>query len=452
MRRAADRGFWVPLLLAAVSAVFFWKVLFLGRAIGGLDVIDYFAPYRQYAQQAIDSGQLPLWNPDIFGGVPFLANIQSALFYPPTGLFYVLDEPWAYTANLVIHAFLAALFTYLFLRQSVHLGRCGALSGAIIFAFGGFMGGQSGHLNQFSAATWLPALLLCWDKAAARRLGYVLLGGLVVTLQFLAGHSQESYLMLVAMAFYAASTTILDIRREGWAHLPVRGLTFVVMLALGGGLAAIQLVPTSELTSWSIRANGLSYADATTFSLKPTMLLEALLPPFANRALLLEPGGTEFLGYAGAVGLVLAAAGLVYGRRRHAMIFGLLAAGAVLLAFGKENPAFPLLFKIVPGFNLFRVPARWLFLASFGVAVLAGAGADALGGVAPARDWRPLAIILGGCGALAAAMSWSQALPPRTTTAFWIVFGLLGVLVAFFALTLNRRRSPAVTPRRPPPG
>src|SRR5579864_3514479 len=89
------RALWAPVALAALVAAFFWKMLFLGRTIGGLDVLDYFYPYRVYARDAIQGGRLPLWNPDIFGGVPFLANIQAALFYPLSVLFYVFSEPTA---------------------------------------------------------------------------------------------------------------------------------------------------------------------------------------------------------------------------------------------------------------------------------------------------------------------------------------------------------------------
>src|SRR5439155_21935953 len=133
-----------------------------------------------------------------------------------------------------------------------------------------------------------------------------------------------------------------------------------LILALGAALAAVQLAPTFELTSWSIRANGLSYQEATTFSLKGPMLLNALLPPFNNRALLLEPGGTEFLGYTSVSGVVLALAALAYARRRHTVFFLGLAALALFLALCQQNPLYPTRFRIVPRLSQFRVPTRWL--------------------------------------------------------------------------------------------
>jgi len=426
-------------VLLALVAAFFWKILFLGRAIGGLDVLEYFYPYRAYAQQAIDSGRLPLWNPDHFGGAPFLANIQNAIFYPPTSLFYLLDFPTAYTWSVVLHVFLGGLFAYLFARQSLGLGRPGALLAAVAFSFGGFLGGQMGHLNQLSAAIWLPALLLCWDKASTGRLLYVLLGALVVALQFLAGHSQESYLMLVALLLYGAYGSLIGVRRRGPSVLPLNALAMAVFLALGAALAAVQLVPTLELASWSIRANGLSYQEAVTFSVKGTMLLNALLPPFANRSLLQEPGGTEFMGYISVTGLVLALVALMYARRRRAIFFVVLAALALFFALGQQNPLYPALFRLVPGFNLFRVPARWLFLYSFAAAMLAGLGTDALLTDGVKRNWRSLAaavVLLAACGA---AVARSQALPPLMTRLSWLAFGAAGLGLVGGALYLSGR-------------
>ena len=426
---------------------FFWKILVLGRAIGGLDVLEYFFPYRAYAQQAIDAGRLPLWNPDHFGGAPFLANIQNAVFYPLTALFYVLSFPTAYTWSVALHVFLGGMFTYLFARQSLRAGRPAALIGALAFAFGGFVGGQMGHLNQLSAAVWLPALLLCWDKAIQGRLLYVVLGALAVGIQFLAGHSQESYLMLVALLLYAAYGALISLRRGGWGTVPGHALAMAVVLALGVGLAAVQLVPTTELTLWSIRADGLTYDAATTFSLPGTMLLNALLPPFGNRAMLLEPGGTELLGYISVTGLVLALAALAYSRRRQTYFFAALAALALFLALGKQNPLYPALFKLVPGFNLLRVPARWLFLYDFGAAMLAVLGAEALLEEVSKRSWRPLAVLAVVVAAFGAAFARLENLPPLSTRLAWAGFGMVGLAMAFGAVYLSARGSRRIVQR-----
>ncbi|MBN1935646.1 MAG: YfhO family protein [Anaerolineae bacterium] len=56
----------------------------------------------------------------------------------------------------------------------------------------------------------------------------------------------------------------------------------------------------------------------------------------------------------------------------------ILAGLGVFLAVGGYNPLYWVLYKLVPGFGLFRVPARWLFLYAFGAAMLSGVGLQRL--------------------------------------------------------------------------
>jgi hypothetical protein len=168
----------------------------------------------------------------------------------------------------------------------------------------------------------------------------------------------------------------------------------VIMSAVGAILSAGQLIPTIELAQLSVRSGGLPYQEAASFSLKPSLIFKAVLPP-----LLWELPFSEFVAYVGLVGLGMAGAGAWYVRPREAEpaldetrgrcgIYGrtalVLALLGIFLAFGAYNPLYYLLYRLVPGFDLFRVPARWLMLYAFGMAVLAGIGADKL---LRARRW-----------------------------------------------------------------
>ncbi len=73
------------------------------------------------------------------------------------------------------------------------------------------------------------------------------------------------------------------------------------------------------------------------------------------------------------------------------MVALILAVLGVFLAFGLYNPAYYLLYKLVPGISLFRAPARWLFLYTFGAAILAGVGLEALGRF---KRWKGLVVLL----------------------------------------------------------
>ena len=77
------------LLLTAFVTAFFWKALLTDRVLAGYDLSTYFYPYRQYAALTLRQANLPLWNPYLFQGAPFLANQQTAVLYPPN-LLYLL--------------------------------------------------------------------------------------------------------------------------------------------------------------------------------------------------------------------------------------------------------------------------------------------------------------------------------------------------------------------------
>ena len=161
-------------------------------------------------------------------------------------------------------------------------------------------------------------------------------------------------------------------------------------------LAAAQLLPTLELNSLGLRTGGLPYRQAVSFSLRPRLLAQSLLPPFGRGldAAFGSEGYAEFVGYVGIAALVLAGVGLSLLWRRNAEMkrppwnvqrATLLAASGFLLALGAYNPLYYLLWRVIPGFDLVRAPARWLELYALGVAALAAFGLDALGSTTEIR-------------------------------------------------------------------
>jgi hypothetical protein len=114
--RAAARGLSPDALAAGgllvATLAFYYPLVFLGRALGDYDALVYFFPQRAYLAESLRQGRIPLWDPDIFLGAPFLANPQTAVLYPPSWLFLIGPVHAIYTLQLVLHGFLAAVFTY----------------------------------------------------------------------------------------------------------------------------------------------------------------------------------------------------------------------------------------------------------------------------------------------------------------------------------------------------
>src|SRR6266571_4092837 len=166
MVRLGKRADWLAALaLIALDLLAYGQLLDPSRTLTDYDAFVYFYPLRAYAAAAFQSGRLPLWNPSSFLGTPFIANPQTAFFYPFTTLFFWLPVPQAYGINLVLHVLLAGLGFYAFGRITLRGSPIAALVGATAFMLSGVLSGQYGHLNQISAVAWLPLIVVAADRA-----------------------------------------------------------------------------------------------------------------------------------------------------------------------------------------------------------------------------------------------------------------------------------------------
>ena len=359
------------------------------------------------------------------------------LFYPLNLLLLGLAERGQHIPHLVlqyhhlVHYALAGIFTYLYARQ-LGLGRfAGSISG-IAFMFSGFMLAHVTHWTMIDTFAWLPAILACLVRAdVSQRLRWGSLGGLAMGMAFLAGHPQLFY--HIGLATVALGFTLV-LRRAG-AGEPWRRRALILLLVplVALGVSAVQLVPSWAVALASNRA-ALGYDWKTTGSLAPAYLTQAvlpwgLLPPESSR-----PTSSEFHLYPGILTLVLAIHALA---RRWDWRVGFHAAvgfGALLLAFGDEYGLYRPAYDLLPGLAFFRIPARFVGLVGFTVAVLAGIGAEAVvTGPRPhrlARGLRRLSAVAGaGLVPVALIVVWARSLP--NPAPFWH-FASQYVLLALF--------------------
>jgi hypothetical protein len=166
-----------PLLVAILAliftCIFFWDYL-PPRASVHLwsDAASYHYPLQRYAFASLKEGRIPLWDPSIYCGIPFLGNVQAALLYPPTWMMYaaVWNRPRipfkAYEVFTFLHVWLGFMFCYLWLRARG--GLLPSVLGAGVFAFGGYMVYQLVHVGVVAAMAWMPLALWGVDEAVER--------------------------------------------------------------------------------------------------------------------------------------------------------------------------------------------------------------------------------------------------------------------------------------------
>jgi len=379
------------IVLALVILAFFWPLLFAGQWIprGGGDLVSFLWPMYRFAARSLRAGLVPLWNPHLYSGAPFVADNQSGLFYPVNLLaFAIFGEPsYGVMEGLVVfHVWLAGAGLF-GLARGLGLRRPAALAGGMAFALSDLFVTHVGNLNLNATAAWLPLLLLLTHRAlTGESPGWAAGAGVVLAVAALAGHGQTLLFLALLLLLYLLYRLAVDWRR-GWRYeLRTLGLA-ALLVAVGVGGAALMLLPAREMAAHTGRGH-LPYDEATRYSLPPRALIGLLAPGFYGRgpAGFWGPWERVEVGYAGIATLVLAAVGTIQSPKSKSQtqksairsFFTLLVPLALLLAMGCYTPLYGLLYRYAPTFDQVRAPARLILLADLGLAALAAYGLDRL--------------------------------------------------------------------------
>ena len=400
LRRAAPDMLAIALLIA-LWLLFFWR-LFTPVAAdqASLKLGDFsgqFVTFGGYQAARMCAGEWPLWNPYNNAGLPFAADTQAAVFYPPrwATIAATCAGGWSYHAlelEMTAHVLFASLAMYalgrrLTLRSPVTIPA--ALVASLVFAYGGFLSGYPPlQLALLEAGVWLPLGILALTEASrgprpAWR--WLLVACMALGLSWLAGHPQTSYFLSLLMAAYLLYRAWAQRWRWTTALLAV-GLLGV----LSAALAAALLVPGIEYLPRTARP-GLGYdAKGNGF-------------PFHDLLQMVFPGVLTVFSplYAGFGALVRAGVAL-WRRAPGAWFWGIAALIALAWSLGANSPAYPLLYNTLPGLRFFRGQERAAFLVAGSLSILAALGVAALPALVSTHAARTLRRILWAIAALAA--------------------------------------------------
>src|SRR2546423_1181107 len=230
---------WAALVYALATLSLGYPAL-AGRFLVNPHSDQYIAGYafREFAATMLrTTGHFPLWNPYLFGGMPYIAAMHGDIFYPTFLLRMIMPTDAAMTWGFVIHIFLAGLFTYVFLRR-LGYGFFGALVGGLAYMMSGQIASavSPGHDGKLFVSALFPLGLLFLQRGI--RDGKNWSWGafaLIVGLSGLSPHPQLLQYMLLASGAYAlflGFTTLDGVKLP--RPLAVRRLAFAVVSVIIG--------------------------------------------------------------------------------------------------------------------------------------------------------------------------------------------------------------------------
>ena len=406
-----------------------WPSIRPGRTLVPADVVTAVSPYREAAGgfeadnpllsdppfqfypwlvflgDELRDGRFPRWNPYILGGVPVTPNGFVSPYYPGFWLARLFDPLNAFSAFVALHLVIGALGLYAFARALRAPPSAAWVGGLVGFVAGSWVH-WSMHLSQLVGFVGLPwALAACHRLCEAPSLKRATHLGLVVGLWWLGGNPQYVYFGMLTLIGYAFGLVVH--RRVHGSPWPRPAAAVVVGMVLGGALAAPVLLPTAATTDDILRERE-PVESLTDTHLSAGDAIRVLVPDARGNA----ADEVYYRGYLGewdmdspfmgaaAIPLVAAAFG---GRWRRWRIWLLGGVALVLLLAFTPWPHWPL-HAVLPGYDRFRVSARWIAILPAFMAPLVALGVTDVRRRLPGA--RRLLVVAAGLSGLALVAFW----------------------------------------------
>lgn len=380
--------------LALLSVLLLWGVAAaiwpLCGSVVPWDSKNHFYPMFRFVGASLADREWPLWNPYHFSGHPTVADPQSLLFTPTMLAFGWLDPtPSMQLFDVVVFAHLvpgALGMIGLFRRRGWHW--VGAVLAAMVFILGGSASSRLQHNGMICSYGWFPLALFFLEETLTRRsFRFGLLFASTASLMA-AGRDQVAFLECLALlgaVFYAAVAS-----GHPFVFVRDRALLFTTIAATGVLMLAVPVLLTIQFLADSNRPT-IGYGIAAAGSLPPSSFATACFsnvfgslrttyddwgPSASTLPGTITDRAINYL-FAGTLpALLILWHGLAWGRlfAREFRFFLIVGVAALVYALGRNTPAYSLMFRCVPGVNLYRRPADATFLIN----IIMGLGAGYL--------------------------------------------------------------------------
>ncbi|MDP1721964.1 MAG: YfhO family protein [Candidatus Gottesmanbacteria bacterium] len=372
--------------------IMFWLIFFWRQIVGGevwycCDNLLINIPSKVFLVAELKQGRLPISNPYIFSGSLFFADINLSLLHPNT-LFYFLFSPFRALTLGILFSYLTGSLGMYALGRTFRFERFSSLVGAIVFGLSGSLVVYANNISILQVASLVPWVIAMWIRYLKTMTGRDLVMFVcVASLQVFSGHPQLTYYTWLVLLGY----TLLE---KPSSQRAKQGLKAAILIAL---VTSVQTVPFIRFMLESTRT-GQDFAAASSGSVHPLSLIRLLIPglvgDLSRGTAWIQAGSMH--GYVGLLPILILP--IAWMSKQGKFFFGV-AIISLLLAMGKYTPVYWIAYHLTPGIALFREPAQFLFLWTFGVAGAAMVGMETL----MKKPWLGRYIVLIGHGLLLAA-------------------------------------------------
>jgi hypothetical protein len=317
------------------------------------DMMDQFFSCRYFISECLNHGIFPLWNPYINFGYPAYADPQSATFYPITWVISLLFGYNAYSieGEYVLHLVVAGLGMYKLL-ESFGVNKASAIIFGVAFPLSGIFVSNAQHLTWVISLAWLTwAVNYFYLTIQKQKAAYALLCGIALSLCLTGGY--PAFIIIIAYLFAGYGLYALYREKEKRKNLFVLlGLTVAVFVSLSAG----YLYSFTEGLGYISRGKPVTLADANSYPFSAFSFISFLLPfaTAASKAPLHTDISMSNL-YMGLLVFPFIATGFFVREIRNKLWLPVGLGVIMLLAsLGELTPLRMILYKAVPGMNMFR--------------------------------------------------------------------------------------------------
>lgn len=348
--------------------IYFWKVFLLGQVFYLGDSQAFDLPLRVFFVNSLKNGELPLWNPYILSGIPFLLIGSQGLINPSTLLFFIFSPELAMTYATVINVFLSGVFMYFFVflisRQKIS-----AFFAGLIYMYSGLSANASMAIVINQELPLVPLVFITTRLFILQRKKiFLFLTAFLLALQFISGFPLIPYLTALGITIYYLFESKERFRQKIFS--------FFIIAIFAFGFSAFLLFPQIEATLLSTRPL-LNYSYATSHSLHPLSLITFIFPHFYGVGEIEIGFNTHNRNYLGLIPLFIIVYVLFRKRNLIQKSILILTILGFFLALGRYFPLYRL-FLLIPGLANFREPEFFILWYVFGGSIISGVGIDYL--------------------------------------------------------------------------